>query len=65
MIIFIKCRSFPIGNTHQGRLSRSLTSDWARRKASRNALAAVAKRRLEPVCLSEKVGFDFFSIDQL
>jgi hypothetical protein len=36
--------------------------DRARRKASRNSLAAVATRRLEPACLSEKVGFDFFSI---
>jgi hypothetical protein len=29
--------------------------DRARRKASRNLLAASAQRRLEPACLSEKV----------
>jgi hypothetical protein len=37
--------------------------DRARRKASRNSLAAPAQRRLEPACLSEKVVNDFFSIN--
>jgi hypothetical protein len=37
--------------------------DRARQKASRNLFAASAQRRLEPACLSEKIVFDFFSID--
>jgi hypothetical protein len=40
-------------------------SDRARQKASRDFFAAAATRRLEPACLSEKIGFDFFSIDYL
>jgi hypothetical protein len=39
--------------------------DRARQKASRNLFAASAQRRLEPACLSEKIGFDFFSINFL
>jgi hypothetical protein len=59
----MQAQIFATGKRRQDRLSRSLPSDRARRKASRNLLAATAKRRLEPACLSEKVVFDFFSID--